>query len=39
MPTESKKNDPFQRTRENGSEFGRAGNSRKTLRIALRTLV
>jgi hypothetical protein len=29
MPTESKKNDPFQRTRENGSEFGRAGTAGK----------
>ena len=34
------KNDPaFQRTRENGSEFGRAGKAGKTLRIALRTLL
>ena len=34
------KNDPaFQRTRENGSEFGRAGTAGKTLRIALRTLL
>jgi hypothetical protein len=33
-------NDPaFQRTRENGSEFGRAGKSGKTLRLALRTLL
>jgi hypothetical protein len=34
------KNDPaFQRTRENGSEFGRAGKAGKTLRTALRTLL
>jgi len=34
------KNDPaFQRTRENGSEFGRAGRAGKTLRIALRALL
>ncbi|UFH34435.1 hypothetical protein [Flavobacterium acetivorans] len=34
------KNDPaFQRTRENGAEFGRAGTAGKTLRIALRTLL
>nr|WP_315142566.1 hypothetical protein [uncultured Flavobacterium sp.] len=34
------KNDPaFQRTRENGSEFGRAGTAGKTLRTALRTLL
>ena len=34
------KNDPaFQRTRENGSEFGRAGKAGKTVRIALRTLL
>ncbi len=33
-------NDPaFQRTRENGSEFGRAGKAGKTLRIALRALL
>jgi hypothetical protein len=33
-------NDPaFQRTRENGSEFGRAGKAGKTLRMALRTLL
>jgi hypothetical protein len=33
-------NDPaFQRTRENGSEFGRAGKAGKTLRLALRTLL
>jgi hypothetical protein len=33
-------NDPaFQRTRENGSEFGRAGKGGKLLRIALRTLL
>jgi hypothetical protein len=33
-------NDPaFQRTRENGSEFGRAGTAGKTLRTALRTLL
>jgi hypothetical protein len=33
-------NDPaFQRTRENGSEFGRAGKAGKTLRTALRTLL
>ena len=29
----------FQRTRENGSEFGRAGKAGKTLRSALRTLL
>jgi hypothetical protein len=29
----------FQRTRENGSEFGRAGKAGKTLRTALRTLL
>ncbi|MGQ7944178.1 hypothetical protein [Flavobacterium sp. WC2509] len=29
----------FQRTRENGSEFGRAGKAGKTLRLALRTLL
>lgn len=34
------KNDPaFQRTRENGSEFGRAGKAGKILRTALRTLL
>ena len=34
------KNDPaFQRTRENGSEFGRAGTAGKILRTALRTLL
>tara|TARA_A100000171_G_C2139555_1_gene153643 strand:- start:2645 stop:3409 length:765 start_codon:yes stop_codon:yes gene_type:complete len=34
------KNDPaFQRTRENGSEFGRAGKAGKTLRTALRLLI
>jgi hypothetical protein len=34
------KNDPaFQRTRENGSEFGRAGTAGKTLRTALRILL
>lgn len=34
------KNDPsFQRTRENGSEFGRAGNSGKVLRSAVRALL
>ncbi|MBU0942092.1 MAG: hypothetical protein KKD36_11755 [Bacteroidetes bacterium] len=34
------KNDPaFQRTRENGAEFGRAGKAGKTLRTALRTLL
>jgi len=34
------KNDPtFQRTRENGSEFGRAGNSGKVLRNAVRPLL
>jgi len=33
-------NDPaFQRTRENGSEFGRAGKAGKTMRTALRTLL
>ncbi|MFK7059721.1 hypothetical protein V3Q90_06245 [Flavobacterium oreochromis] len=33
-------NDPaFQRTRENGSEFGRAGKAGKVLRIALRPLM
>lgn len=33
-------NDPaFQRTRENGSEFGRAGNGGKLLRLALRNLM
>lgn len=33
-------NDPaFQRTRENGSEFGRAGKAGKTLRTSLRTLL
>jgi hypothetical protein len=33
-------NDPaFQRTRENGSEFGRAGKAGKVLRIALRLLL
>lgn len=33
-------NDPaFQRTRENGAEFGRAGIAGKTLRLALRTLL
>ena len=29
----------FQRTRENGSEFGRTGKTGKTLRTALRTLL
>jgi hypothetical protein len=34
------KSDPaFQRTRENGAEFGRAGKAGKTLRTALRTLL
>src|SRR5215831_13511886 len=34
------KNDPaFQRTRENGSEFGRAGKAGKVLRTALRTVL
>ncbi len=34
------KNDPaFQRTRENGSEFGRAGKAGKTLRTAMRALL
>ena len=34
------KNDPaFQRTRENGAEFGRAGKAGKTLRTALRPLL
>jgi hypothetical protein len=34
------KNDPaFQRTRENGSEFGRAGKAGKVLRLALRALL
>ena len=34
------KNDPtFQRTRENGSEFGRAGDSGKVLRNAIRPLL
>ena len=34
------KNDPaFQRTRENGSEFGRAGTAGKVLRIAIRELL
>jgi hypothetical protein len=33
-------NDPaFQRTRENGAEFGRAGKAGKTLRLALRNLL
>lgn len=33
-------NDPrFQRTRENGSEFGRAGNNGKLIRTAFRTLL
>jgi hypothetical protein len=33
-------NDPnFQRTRENGTEFGSAGKAGKTLRVALRTLL
>lgn len=33
-------NDPkFQRTRENGAEFGRAGKAGKTMRMALRTLL
>src|SRR3970040_2331081 len=33
-------NDPaFQRTRENGAEFGRAGKAGKTLRTALRTFL
>ena len=34
------KNDPaFERTRENGAEFGRAGAAGKLLRNALRTLI
>src|SRR5215831_4181203 len=34
------KNDPaFQRTRENGSEFGRAGKAGKVMRTALRTML
>lgn len=34
------KSDPaFQRTRENGAEFGRAGKAGKTLRTALRTML
>lgn len=32
-------NPAFQRTRENGSEFGRAGKAGKTLRASIRTLL
>jgi hypothetical protein len=40
IPAERIKNDPaFQRTRENGEEFGRAGSAGKVLRNALRLLV
>lgn len=40
VPKERIMNDPaFQRTRENGSEFGRAGKASKTLRDALKLLL
>ncbi len=40
IPAERIANDPnFQRTRENGSEFGRAGKAGKVLRNALRSLL
>jgi len=40
VPADRIKNDPaFQRTRENGSEFGRAGKAGKVLRNAIRNLL
>ncbi len=40
IPADRIANDPaFQRTRENGAEFGRAGKAGKTLRTALRALL
>lgn len=40
IPADRIANDPaFQRTRENGSEFGRAGNAGKTLRTSIRALL
>ena len=40
VPADRIKNDPvFQRTRENGAEFGRAGKAGKVLRTALRALL
>jgi hypothetical protein len=40
IPADRIANDPnFQRTRENGAEFGRAGNAGKVLRNALRALL
>ena len=40
VPADRIKNDPaFQRTRENGSEFGRAGKSGKVLRNSIRALL
>ncbi len=40
VPADRIKNDPaFQRTRENGSEFGRAGNAGKVLRNSIRVLL
>ncbi|MBS1755459.1 MAG: hypothetical protein KF741_13355 [Ferruginibacter sp.] len=40
IPADRIANDPnFQRTRENGSEFGRAGKAGKTLRTALRAML
>lgn len=40
VPADRIKNDPaFQRTRENGSEFGRAGKAGKVLRTAIRAML
>lgn len=40
VPADRIKNDPaFQRTRENGAEFGRAGNAGKVLRNSIRVLL
>ena len=40
IPADRIANDPnFQRTRENGSEFGRAGKAGKTLRTSLRAML
>jgi hypothetical protein len=40
VPADRIANDPaFQRTRENGAEFGRAGKAGKTLRTAIRGAV
>src|SRR5690242_16891895 len=40
VPVDRIANDPaFQRTRENGAEFGRAGSAGKTLRTAFRAML